>query len=399
MTNTNTIINANYKFTTLQVSYTYWLDASNWDGAVLNEDDIVARREFAANSQTTLAYSWVFESAVDVWNAYSVIDFTENSQAADIVVYQAEINDPVEIGPMHNVDPNNPSYGFTYLYNSVENIVFDDDLSINSSYGLWTSLHELGHALGLEHPDNNGYNPAFNSNMTVMSYNVLGNRYPITPMALDVAALEALYGQSATYDPVNVYHFDAASDAVVAFNGSHRAKTLVDTGGENTFNLTNASTAATIDLREAVDAQGNWHDYATLVNDEITYIARGTTIHNAVGTAFDDTITGNDADNELLGGAGNDTYVFSGAYGDDVIEDADSTGSIVIGGLALSGLAEATGEGLWSLVDAHGRQFTLRAEGTDALLNQADASGAVVGNSLHYVNIGLTFTQPHAVIL
>jgi Matrixin len=293
MTNTNAIIDADYKFTTLQVNYTYWLDATEWDGSVTNAFGVITSWRFAENSQTTLAYSGVFESAVDVWDAYTVLDFTENSEDADVVVYQAEINNPDEIGSLHNVNLNSPADGFTYLYNSVENIIFDDELSINTTYGYFASLHELGHALGLDHPNSNGDAPAYNTNMTVMSYNVLGNRYPITPMALDVAALEELYGQTATYDPVNVYHFDAASDAVVAFNGSHRAKTLVDTGGENTFNLTNASTAATIDLREAVDAQGNWHDYKTVVNDEITYIARGTTIHNAVGIAFDDTITGN----------------------------------------------------------------------------------------------------------
>jgi Ca2+-binding RTX toxin-like protein len=131
-------------------------------------------------------------------------------------------------------------------------------------------------------------------------------------------------------------------------------------------------------------------------NDTITGDAENNILN---GLGGNDIIDGDAGDDLLLGGAGNDTYVFSETYGDDVIEDADSTGSIIIDGLALSGLAEATGEGLWSLTDTHGRQFTLRAEGTDARLTQPNASGAVVGNSLHYVNIGLTFTQPHAVIL
>lgn len=51
--------------------------------------------------------------------------------------------------------------------------------------------HEIGHALGLDHPYGSGANPRYNTKDTVMSYNWLGNTR-FTPT--DIQALQRLWG-------------------------------------------------------------------------------------------------------------------------------------------------------------------------------------------------------------
>jgi hypothetical protein len=51
--------------------------------------------------------------------------------------------------------------------------------------------HEIGHALGLDHPYGSGGNPRFNTRDTVMSYNWVGNT-KFTPT--DIQALQRLWG-------------------------------------------------------------------------------------------------------------------------------------------------------------------------------------------------------------
>lgn len=88
------------------------------------------------------------------------------------------------------------------------------DIYLNPSFqgrvegqkGFWTILHELGHALGLSHPqsDAGGDDPDYDRDLTMMSYNPGDKAYGqldqdvgthiITPMIDDIAALQYLYG-------------------------------------------------------------------------------------------------------------------------------------------------------------------------------------------------------------
>lgn len=55
------------------------------------------------------------------------------------------------------------------------------------------------------------------------------------------------------------------------------------------------------------------------------------------GDDGNDTLSGDGGSDELLGGAGSDRYVFSGAFGSDVIQDTDGQGSVVINGATMTG--------------------------------------------------------------
>jgi hypothetical protein len=133
-------------------------------------------------------------------------------------------------------------------------------------YQLYTILHELGHAVGLAHPhQTTGGSTLLPSSLnderyTVMSYNINKGDYtgghPLGPMALDIAALQAMYGARATPTEDNVYKLMDLSSAtrIDTKTGTYEvAKAwycIWDTGGTDQI-VYNGSRDCTIDLRQA----------------------------------------------------------------------------------------------------------------------------------------------------
>ncbi len=58
-----------------------------------------------------------------------------------------------------------------------------------------TIIHEIGHSLGLDHPDGYGYNPAYTSDDTVMSYNIGLNGWSVEWTQSDIDALVSIWGE------------------------------------------------------------------------------------------------------------------------------------------------------------------------------------------------------------
>jgi serralysin len=140
-------------------------------------------------------------------------------------------------------------------------------------FGYLTFLHEFGHALGLAHPHDGGSNPdatkfpgvvgpfstgTYNLNQamwTVMSYNNDLNQgkstdtsfgYQSTPMAFDIAALQAIYGANTSYNSGdNTYTL--ANINQFGTNWS----CIWDVGGNDTITNQGSSKDCNIDLREA----------------------------------------------------------------------------------------------------------------------------------------------------
>jgi serralysin len=196
-------------------------------------------------------------------------------------------------------------------------------------YGFSTIIHEVGHGLGLAHPHDEGGTSSIMTGVTgtssnysygtyglnqgiytIMSYNdgwqsQLGpSRYTLyghqgTPMALDIAVLQAIYGANTTY---------ASGADTYTLSGTNAAGTffscLWDTGGVDEICYT-GSTAATIDLRPATLQEapggGGYVSYVNGIFGGFT-IANGVIIENATGGSNNDTITGNDYANTLSGG-------------------------------------------------------------------------------------------------
>lgn len=184
------------------------------------------------------------------------------------------------------------------------------------TYNYMAMLHEIGHALGLDHPfEGNKMPKGFDvRNYTIMSYtdpksvwwynaSTGQTEYLIkSPMVYDIAAIQSIYGANMNYHADDTtYTYSATSPFIAA---------IWDGGGNDTIDVSDFSKGCRIDLHPGA--------YSTLVFDNLTTltnnlgIAFNCIIENATGGNGDDKLTGNDVANQLVGGDGNDTLIGNG---------------------------------------------------------------------------------------
>lgn len=213
-------------------------------------------------------------------------------------------------------------------------------------HGFATYVHELGHALGLEHmgeydgsatsgPSSfqdstvysimSYYGPSWGSGAANGEGQVAwadwvgadGRLYsPQTPMVNDVMAIQAMYGVETTTrtgDTVYGFNSNVTGAAASIFNfvtNKNPVLTIFDSAGIDTLDLSGYATSSIIDL-----APGAASSAASMTLN--IWIARTASIENAVGGGGADQINGNDLDNLLRGNGGNDRLL--GLGGNDTL--------------------------------------------------------------------------------
>lgn len=295
------------------------------------------KQEFAA----------ALQSYADVSNL--TFELTADDNAADIVEYQ------VTSAQFAAAFPSSPygAYGANwagYHYSPDEagqtgpvGGYFDQE-KISS----WLIFHELLHGLGLEHPHTaihgTGVFPGVTVNVgndlgdyglnnslnTLMSYAFLPGYESAEfdgPMAMDIAALQLLYG-------VNT---NTASGDDVYVVARDKFKAIWDSGGVDWL-VAGTDSGAILDLRPATlalgDGAGGYLSAASGFAGGYS-IAYGAEIENARGGAGADILVGNSLANRLEGGDGNDTYYTNDV--NDIISDSggfDTLYTYVNGGLS-----------------------------------------------------------------
>lgn len=227
----------------------------------------------------------------------------------------------------------------------------EDYIPGSSSYH--TVIHEIGHALGLDHTfEGNGSLPAEQENLTysVMSYTpnqtyslafeqdelgifpeTLFDHYNTSYAYYDVIGLQAVYGANTTYntgDNTYIANFDTTSHEVIW-----------DAGGTDTIDASSATSNSIIDLRasqfSSIDMRSAEEQAASKIaelnitdDDSIQVIQQsyqeledagtlftgknnlaismGVWIENVISGSADDTIQDNAIDNVITTGAGDD---------------------------------------------------------------------------------------------
>ncbi|QDO96735.1 hypothetical protein FNB15_05335 [Ferrovibrio terrae] len=352
--------------------------------------DFAGRTSFSSAQQ--IAVRGIMDMYESVCNL-TINEVTYNSNSAASIEFTNATMDPGVGGFAYY--PNQSFAG-----NKYGGDVFIANSNTGTSLGSWgylTLLHEIGHALGLKHPGNydaggggtpGPYLPTGQDShrYTVMSYYdhpSYPNSSPVTPMLLDIAALQHVYGVNYNYNS------GASTYTVANYFGANQMKCLWDGGGIDTIDVSTLSVTNWINLNAGSFSSINTGGVQTN-NFSIAYNAN---IENATGGSGSDHITGNALANTLMGGAGNDALyggqgndiLRGGAGGDildggadtDTISYADSASAVNIN-LALSTASggDATGDVFSGIENISGSSFadTLTGDGgTNVLIGNGGA--------------------------
>ncbi|WP_118133577.1 M10 family metallopeptidase C-terminal domain-containing protein [Oceanicella sp. SM1341] len=223
----------------------------------------------------------------------------------------------------------------------------------------WHSIgSELGHALGLKDADGaGGIAGAVPAGRDAMEYTIMSERsfvgaplgltnapdsYAQSLMMLDIRAIQQAYGADFSHNAGNTtYSFSETTGEMFvdgigqgAPAGNVIFRTVWDGDGYDTYDFSNYSTGMDINLSAGghvdVDSAGTFQaadlgagQFASgqVYNALLFNGDQRSLIEAAIGGSGDDTLSGNNADNDLRGGAGADTL--SGFRGEDRLFGGD----------------------------------------------------------------------------
>jgi serralysin len=362
-------------------------------------------------SEWTSGEQTAFKSAMALWAAVANVQMQEVGLAnqADFQIVRATDGRAVWNNEAYNYPAiGSPTLGSLPRGDARSNISIDtidytgDITSFESGKGFatMTLVHELGHMLGLGHGGPYNFNvdrmvqqfgPYDMQLWTLMSYirpeqsafyasqyPVTGTQwdgyFPLTPMMLDILAVQRLYG-AASSGPLtggnHTFGFNSNIQGAIAsyYNfdvNKHPIVTIWENGHDNALDLSKYSTGSLIDLRP-----GHFSSANGLKNN--IGIAFGVVVETGIGGSGNDGIIASDADSRLFGKAGSD--VLLGGAGDDMLSGGADPDTIDGGG-GLNVLRDTLSDLYGDTVFHFGQSTTI------------DVTGAMVGRDHLTVTVG-----------
>lgn len=276
--------------------------------------------------------------ALRAWENVSRVSFQQMTETAthvgEIRFAFTDYMFPGEVA--HAYYPNEMFQGYDLSAQSgdvwVNGAYFYDDYT-EGSFMYFALMHEIGHALGLNHsfdlPDPSQDNWFY----TVMSYTAspwaqdqVTSFHPTTPMFNDLVAIQAIYGIDKTTNTGNTTY---------TYTDGLYWETIYDASGKDTI-VYDGSDTCTISL-----TIGSFSELSDLIYFSGGIVTRGTVcigpntiIENATGGGLGDTLMGNSSANILDGRGGDDTL--SGGMGRDTLMGGDGADHFLFDGALIA---------------------------------------------------------------
>ncbi|MFZ3184692.1 MAG: M10 family metallopeptidase, partial [Pseudomonas sp.] len=266
--------------------------------------------EYLASYELSTAQTTAISQALGAWSAVANLSFAPTSDSytnAGDLRFGGYTNMDPGVAAHAYVPGGAPASGDVWI-----GLATSATNPAPGTYDYSTFLHEIGHALGLKHPfENPNVLPAEYDDVryTVMSYTDPYSYEPTTPMLLDIAAIQHLYGANMQWHTGNDTYQWAADKAIF--------ETIWDASGVDTLSASNQTHAVILNLNSGTFSNigASFWDGSAYINNGLA-IAYGAQIENAIGSVYADTLIGNGVANVLNGAAGADRLI--GGDGSDV---------------------------------------------------------------------------------
>jgi uncharacterized repeat protein (TIGR02059 family) len=340
-----------------------FIDSLVWGGRWQSSSSEKTTITYSFRSINNFTYAWdatsiaAVEQALKAWENVANVDFVATTSPASANCHfwlntEMQLNGSSGRSEVPGYSTGQPLY--TY-FNREGPTWSTAGLTIGGS-GFVIAIHEFGHLLGLAHPHDGGSIgdpfPGVSSSFgdygdydlnqgifTTMSYNAgwlatypdhvwyTESRYgyQATPMALDIEAIQLMYGANTSYKSENDTYLLPKENKTGTYWSC-----IWDTGGMDTVSNAGSSIGSQILLLDAGTAgladAGGWVSFAKGIVGGYT-IAKGVAIENAIGGKGNDLIFGNELNNSLVGGDGTDTVL--GFFGEDTIDGGNGTDDLV----------------------------------------------------------------------
>lgn len=320
------------------LTYSFPTSASHYEGAGGYADGEEQDQNFEAfNAQQQQVVIALLNAIASVTNlSFTLIEETDETHA-DL---RFAMSDAADVAYAYL--PGSTGYAGDSWFNNSSGAF---DAPVLGDYAFMGILHEIGHALGLDHPFDPGIYGAIppgwdSTEYTVMTYrSAIGSpltgytngafSFPQTLMMLDIAALQYMYGADFTLNATNTVYTWSSTTGEMFINGVGQGapggniifSTIWDGGGVDTYDFSNFSSDQLIDLGPGYSSMVSSEQLAVLdAFNQIDAIGNvfnalqyqgdpRSLIENAIGGDGDDIFFGNDANNVMIGNRGADLFI------------------------------------------------------------------------------------------